>query len=567
MMDPKRGASVDWQQLIIVHVSDMHFGEKHRFDPPPGDNGQRGPREGFPKLEESILKDLGSLIRQSSAEGLADPNAFASPANAPVRVIFVLTGDFTETGAETEYDQARRFLSALHGATVFNWRIQSRDIFMVPGNHDVRYSEEHYVDRWHSYCRFYRGHLDALHKEESATALGGGHAPPPAPMYFNEEKPHLLSRVIDQSDQGLIVAEINSSAYVQRGEPGERRGEVDHSSIANLRAGLHELGEAEQGSAIRIALLHHHPVLLPGLAEARRGNDAVGYGDMLLNLLRDEEFQLVLHGHKHVPYIFLFDAELAWATERVRPIVVVAGGSAGSTELPQTDGAKNTYNLISLRWHGPARQARIHIETRGLVLKDSRNQDLPAPEWHWRRLAVDDRVISRPSPSGKDRAYFRPRGDEDQPFEALRAEAIGNCRRNFPAIEVFPTFHPGQGFEARVWIEAQEKQGRDFPVRVEWSAGPYFPKIAVCHVEDDPQFRARFAYYGPMLIQARMYWRDSTYSIAYVFAHYPRRDVEVEGAPQSVRPDWSAFKNRAESAGSLPSTRRCLRRKFPEVQF
>lgn len=522
-------AAVDWRQFIIVHVSDLHFGEKHRFDPPAGDDGRRGPREGFPHLHESILNDLGTLLRKSGAEGLADPDAFASPANAPIRVVFALTGDFTETGAEEEYDRAREFLSALRGATVFNWRIRSRDIFMVPGNHDVRFTQEHSADRWNAYCRFYRHHLQALHKEETEAARVAGRGCPEAPQRFDEEYPHLLSRVIDQSHEGLIVAEINSSAYVQKGEPGERRGEVDQRSITNLREGLRGFSAPEQHSAVRVALLHHHPVLLPGLAEAKRGNDAVGYGDMLLNLLRDEEFQLVLHGHKHVPYIFLFDAELAWATQRVRPIVVAAGGSAGSTDLVPKDGAKNTYNLISLRWHGSARQARIHIETRGLVLKDSRNQDLPAPEWHWRRLAVDDRVVSRPSPRGGVRATRRPRGDEDEPFEKLRDNAIRDCRRNFPAIEVFPTFHPEQGFEARVWIEAQDRPDREVPLRVEWSAGRMFPEVAVCKAEDDVQFRARFAYHGPMLIQARMYWGDSTHSIAHVFAYSPRRDADVEG--------------------------------------
>lgn len=528
-MRPERTAAIaDWQQLIIVHLSDLHFGDKHRFDPPPGDDGLRGPREGFPHLHESVLSDLANLLTRDGTHGLADRDAFASPADTPVRVIFALTGDFTEIGAEKEYNRARDFLAGIRGAIVFGWRIRSRDIFLVPGNHDVRFTDEHTADRWSGYCRFYLDHLEELHREATEAARTAGREPPAEPPRLDERNPHLLSRVIDQTQDGLVVAEINSSTYVKKGDPGERRGEVDQRSIANLRAGLRGLDPSDQRNSVRIALLHHHPVLLPGLAEAWKGNDAVGYGDMLLNLLRDEEFQLVLHGHKHVPYIFLFDAELAWATQRVRPIMIAAGGSAGSTDLPPTDGAKNTYNLISLRWHGPSRQARIHIETRGLVLKDSGNQNLPAPEWYWRTLAVDDRVVGRPSPRGGLRATSRPRGPEDEPFDALRDQAIRSCRRNFPAIEVFPAFHPGQGFEARVWIEAQDKRDRDFPVRVEWSAGPWFREVAVCRADDDPRFRAQFAYHGPMLVQARMYWKDGTHSIAYIFAHYPRRDAEAE---------------------------------------
>jgi len=98
-------------RFIIVHVSDLHFGEKHRFDPPPGDDGRRGPREGFPHLHGSILNDLETLLEKSGEEGLADPDAFTSPADAPVRVLFALTGDFTETGVENAGGHQHLYLS------------------------------------------------------------------------------------------------------------------------------------------------------------------------------------------------------------------------------------------------------------------------------------------------------------------------------------------------------------------------------------------------------------------------------------------------------------------------
>jgi hypothetical protein len=173
---------------------------------------------------------------------------------------------------------------------------------------------------------------------------------------------------------------------------------------------------------------------------------------------------------------------------------------------------------------------RIHTETRGLVLKDANNRDMPATDWHWRTLAIDDRVLAAPRSNriAVDKAKGRTRTPEDEPFEKARFDVIKDCRRNYPAIKVLPSFEPDQGYEAWVWIEAQDdKPGRDYPVRVEYSAGPYFQEIAVVEAATDPQFRTVFSYYGPTLIQARMYWSDGTHSVSYIFAHYPRQELEI----------------------------------------
>jgi hypothetical protein len=68
---------------------------------------------------------------------------------------------------------------------------------------------------------------------------------------------------------------------------------------------------------------------------------------------------------------------------------------------------------------------------------------------------------------------------------------------------------PSQGYEARVWIEAQPHSAYQSPVKVEWSSNPaHFKQIYVCERDTDSEFRARFAYYGPTLVQARMFWED-----------------------------------------------------------
>ena len=51
------GASAGWRQLTIVHVSDMHFGGRHFFNPP---------AQGAPTEKRSLLYS----IHKDLAEGL-----------------------------------------------------------------------------------------------------------------------------------------------------------------------------------------------------------------------------------------------------------------------------------------------------------------------------------------------------------------------------------------------------------------------------------------------------------------------------------------------------------------
>jgi hypothetical protein len=81
--------------------------------------------------------------------------------------------------------------------------------------------------------------------------------------------------------------------------------------------------------AIKIALIHHHPVLIAALAEPGRGYDAVLNSGRLLTILRKHGFHMILHGHKHDPYVFTEDSRSAFRTSSQNPILIAAGGSVG----------------------------------------------------------------------------------------------------------------------------------------------------------------------------------------------------------------------------------------------
>ncbi|WP_119421405.1 metallophosphoesterase [Desertibaculum subflavum] len=496
-----------WRQLSIVHVSDLHFGPQHAFQPPLPPDGHPAVAKGWPKLLETLKRDwlIGTFADRGApptpsgfppaarrADGRPDPNT---------RVVVAITGDLTETAKDTEFDDARAFIDGCSAASITGWQTRPEDIFLVPGNHDLHWGEKTPRGRWLGFSNLY-GDLRQCR--------------------IDPAKPDGLTRIVDQSEQGLIVAEINSAAYIQKDV--ENRGQVDQAAITLLRDELDKIDAEARRRAIKVALVHHHPVQLPGLAEAKEGYSALVNSNALLERLREYGFHLILHGHKHVPFTFWYDPVCAWIGNHGYPLMIAAGGTAGSSDLGRGPGVTNTYNMITLRWDPLLQRVRIHVETRGLVRTKPDNSALDPIDWRWQTLRVSDRhfELPREAASAGVAAVREASPAEVEELEAPRQQAIHATRRNFPVIEILPSLDPQQGSEARVRIEGQI--GRDDyepPERVEWWAGPAFKNVVSVSRSEDPQFGARFTYWGPVLIQAKLHWKAGPPALAHVFAPLP----------------------------------------------
>jgi 3',5'-cyclic AMP phosphodiesterase CpdA len=496
-----------WRQLTLVHLTDIHFGPKHAFQPPLPPDGHPAVARGWPTLLQSLTSDwMGGTFADRGApptpsgfpparlraDGKPDPNT---------RVVVAITGDLTETSKDTEFADAQAFLKGCAESMIFGWRMSPADLFVVPGNHDLQWSEKTPTGRWLPFSNFY-GKLRQT--------------------FVDADRPQDLTRLIDQSDNGLIVAEINSSAYIEKAN--ENRGQVDQAAIASLRVGLEKINREKRHRAIKVALVHHHPVQLPGLAEASEGYSALVNSNALLERLREYGFHLILHGHKHTPFTFWYDPACAWIGNRAYPLMIAAGGTAGSTEIAAVPGGANTYNVITLRWDPILERVRIHVETRGLVRTDQFNAQLDPDMWRWRTLRVIDRHFELPRDAVvHEGGEAREASSGEIPgLETPRQNAIKNTRRNFPVVDILPSLDPEQGNEARVRIEAQVgREGYEAPERVEWWAGPAFKNVVTIARNQDPTFGARFTYWGPMLIQAQLHWSDGSSAIAHIFAPLP----------------------------------------------
>jgi 3',5'-cyclic AMP phosphodiesterase CpdA len=476
------------KQVVIVHLSDLHFGKHHRFNPPPTTAGDIPVREGYPTLLEKLAQDLDQ----------PDPKC---------PTLLCVTGDVAETGDPKEFGDAELFLRELASVKVFGHERPLRDIFLVPGNHDVVYGGATPRERLTGYAQL----LGSL-----------------SSVFMPADDPWSWPLLYDRAeDCGFIVVTLNSSIYVQKDKPDQDRGHLDVKQLKKLDDALNNVPADRLNQAIKIALIHHHPVLIPALAEPGRGYDAVHNSGKLLTILRRYGFHVILHGHKHDPYIFTEDSRSAFNKTNQNPILVAAGGSLGSNELPLN--RQNCYNRISIKWHPAARQARILIETIGLnVFDEDGNEALPG-NWTWKVLRREDIHFLKGQcvPTVSAGVIATVRDDTTLLANDHRHSEYDRLRGNMLCVDVRPSLSPNQGYEAIVWITPHpNRKGAELPTQVEWSAGKKFHAVYNVAREEDSRFCGRFDYWGPMLIQATVLFADGTKERAFIYARIPEDCAE-----------------------------------------
>ena len=481
-------------QLRLLHISDLHFGRNHICTPEDPSAASRG----IPPLEQLLRSDLESSDWQKIDWAIQTEDVEPTP------LLIAATGDLTQGADPGEFDQAHCFFRRVVAQPMLGSQIEPRHIFVVPGNHDVVFDQKNPEHRFAPYCQFYNKLFKDIQPEQRP--------------YARPEDAHELNQIHTVPESQFLVAEINSCYYVEKETIDESRGQIDSEAIAALRRRLD--GDDQYKDWIKIALIHHHPVLLPSFVEPGRGVDSVLNAKSLLRLLRDNGFQLVLHGHKHYPQVFSYDPESAWATARTAmPQMIVSGGSCGSRALPEGTQKCNTYNLITIKWNPSALQARVQVVTRGLI-RTGPDADLDPDQWSWTTLRIFNRILSPRENLPEPRSVSPvPFPEDPDPLEEARDKKYQDLRMNMPVVEVFPSLLPGQGYEARAWL-VRHRYHRESPTRVTWSAGPRF-KRKIIGAEAKPDFAVSFHYWGPMLIQVELEFEDGEKACGYLYARLP----------------------------------------------
>jgi 3',5'-cyclic AMP phosphodiesterase CpdA len=161
--------------------------------------------------------------------------------NAAEPDLVVVAGDLTDDGYPDQYPEAREELL----------RIESEQVVRVPGNHDAR-------------------NVGYLQFEDTFGARD--------------------SRLRLERPEGVVAL-----VAVDSSKPDLDEGEIGREHYGWIEEGF--AGEAE----LRIFVCHHHLMPIPGTGRER--NQVLDAGDVL-SLLRQTRVDLVLAGHRHVPYVW-----------------------------------------------------------------------------------------------------------------------------------------------------------------------------------------------------------------------------------------------------------------------
>ncbi len=204
--------------------------------------------------------------------------------------VVVISGDLTSHGFKDEYALAREYLN----------RVECESMVVIPGNHDSR--NVGYV------------HFEELFgARNSVLRLGGVTI-----VAVDSSEPDLDNGQIGRGRYRWIEEQFSAGAGSVAGEAGDARPE-NGASPAPM-------------ADLRVFVLHHHLLPVPGTGRER--NIVHDAGDTLEALQR-AGVDLVLAGHKHVPY--------AW---RLENLFVVNAGTVSSSRL--RGNGRPCYNLIEV---------------------------------------------------------------------------------------------------------------------------------------------------------------------------------------------------------------------------
>lgn len=161
--------------------------------------------------------------------------------NAAGPDLVVIAGDVTDEGYPDQYELARERLAAL----------ACQRVVLVPGNHDARHV---------GYLQFER--IFGARDMRLRLNAGGG---------------------------GLALVAVDSS------KPDIDEGEIGREHYSWIEEGFSDAAD------LRVFACHHHLMPIPGTGRER--NQVLDAGDVL-SLLRRCGVNLVLSGHRHVPYVW-----------------------------------------------------------------------------------------------------------------------------------------------------------------------------------------------------------------------------------------------------------------------
>ncbi len=309
-------------KISILHISDLHFGTSHRFQP-------------NKDLPADDIPTLGGLL----SHDLENNNILVD--------ILVISGDITNIGSSDEFESALNEIEYLQ--RIFD--ISLENIIIVPGNHDITWQSDNSGNTASkaAYRFFYRG-LYGKYPEEDDRFFH---------IQFIEKK-------------NVLIAGLDSCVLEKPDRAGI--GFIGHKQRSLLKEKIREI-EKDHPDCLKIAAMHHH--LLPveqdlHIPKEDKNFSLVMDASMVLRDLYDLNFAAILHGHKHQP--FCADIRL-YGTERQSPMAIIGSGSTGAERGELGEISKNHYNIIEIE----TSDAGVEFTIQGRIYNNEKFNDYDIP--------------------------------------------------------------------------------------------------------------------------------------------------------------------------------------------
>jgi predicted MPP superfamily phosphohydrolase len=279
----------DIRSAVILHISDPHFGADH----------------GFPLRASSKTVPPQKDLAEQIYDGLQ------ASGNSEVGLV-VLSGDLTTKADPGGLHQAGQFVQDL----LKRLGLTGDQVVIVPGNHDIPLDESELTRNYDADVPF-RSLLHGVHGkrvEELNRLLI--FAPPRGPEIMVLALNSVRPRSAEMREYGFVGRD-----YYQ---PLLREAE-EISQESSRRRGQRP---------VKIAVLHHHvlPTALVEEPDLDRPVSLTLDAGQLVYDLQGAGFDLVLHGHQHVPFVGSTGrmrkmGAASW--ELSHPVYVVGAGSSG----------------------------------------------------------------------------------------------------------------------------------------------------------------------------------------------------------------------------------------------
>lgn len=329
---------------LLLHLSDIHLGTAGDKDVVGDYKTRIVPLDERQRRHPMLAATLQELVRWVKPNGLAG---------------LVVSGDITVANNVEGFKQFDAMLGNLGDALPDPDRI-----VVLPGNHDLPWgTPPSSAERYEQFIEYIRdaGYITPLLDGIDIDADG-------KPLGPIEVSRHVLLA----ADQSWVVVPLNTSNYCGAVEPLDGISEDVWSDIPGTvedalgvspkalekelqRLRVHDMARVTPGQLkavhdllakvpgagpdqLRIAALHHHLLPVSPLEESKTYEAIVNLG-MLRLFLRDNNFRVVLHGHKHKGFVYqdyIYSQE-GLLGDPVHRVLVLAGGSIGSAQWDEAE--------------------------------------------------------------------------------------------------------------------------------------------------------------------------------------------------------------------------------------